>query len=63
MADEGDADLHRHIDHEHKEAEQLDALCEATGRIPGGKAEPHVRRDGERGRLLNESQSQDYSDG
>lgn len=63
IPDGGDAHLHRHINHEHKEAEQLNALREATGRIPGGKAVPDIRRDGERGRFFNESQSQDYSNG
>lgn len=61
--EEIDAHLHRDINHEDKEAEQLQALREAAGRIPGGKAVPHVRRDGQRGRLLHKSQSQDDSNG
>lgn len=48
------SDVHREDD----EADHLDALGEAAGRLPGWRAMPGVRGDGEGGRALHEGQQQ-----
>lgn len=48
--------LDSEINREDDEADHLDALCEATGRLPGRRAKPRVRGYGQRGRALNERQ-------
>lgn len=55
--------LHRDVGREDQQAERLDALGQATGRLPGGQAVAHVRGARERGRGLNEGQSQDQENG
>lgn len=53
------AHLHREVGGEAQQAEDLDALRQAAGRVPGLGAEADVRGAGERGRGLNKRQNQD----
>lgn len=55
--------LHGDVSREDQQAERLDALGQAAGRLPGGQAVAHVRGARERGRGLNEGQSQDQENG
>ena len=51
--------LHGEVGRKHQQAQALDALCQATGRVPGLRAVADIRGAGERGRGLNKSQRQD----
>lgn len=55
--------LHGDVGHEDQEAERLNALGQAAGCLPGVWAVAHVRGARERGRGLNEGQSQDQENG
>ena len=55
--------LHGDVGREDQQAECLDALGQAAGRLPGGRAVAHIRGAGERGGGLNKSQSQDQENG
>lgn len=57
------AHLHRHINHEDQEAQQLNAFGQAARRIPRRKAVSHIWCDSQRRWCFNESQSQDYGNG
>lgn len=55
--------LHGDVGREDQQAERLQALGQAAGRLPGGQAVAHVRGAGEGGGGLNKSQGQDQEDG
>lgn len=55
--------LHGDVGYKDQQAERLDALSQAAGRLPGGRAVAHVRGARERGRGLDEGQSQDQENG
>lgn len=55
--------LHREVDQEDQQAERLDCLCQATGRLPGLGAVAHIRSPCEGRWDFHKGQDQDQKNG